>query len=167
MNVVTSILNSFQQDSDKMAKNLFDHIKGVSKDKIRWDKLSAEDQKTWNNFIVSRWFSMEMELVEAINEFQKYSNGILTSKDYYNLLFDALPKTSFFLKYTKKKNKIEIDQEFIQMFCEHFQLGKKVIYEYITDLNKSNPDELISILQSYGTKKEEIEKFKKQLKTLK
>lgn len=165
--MVTLILNSCQRDLDKMAKNLFDHIKGVSKDKIRWDKLSAEDQKTWNNFIVSRWFSMEMELVEAINEFQKYSNGILTSKDYYNLLFDALPKTSFFLKYTKKKNKIEIDQQFIDLFCQHFQLGKKVIYEYITDLNKFNSNELISILESYGTKKEDIEKFKKQLKTLK
>ena len=150
-----------------MAKNLFDHIKGVSKDKIKWDKLSTEDQKTWNNFIVSRWFSMEIELVEAINEFQKYSNGILTSKDYYNLLFDALPKTSFFLKYTKKKNKIEIDQQFIDLFCQHFQLGKKVIYEYITDLNKQKPDELISILESYGTKKEDIEKFKKQMKTIK
>ena len=106
-----------------MAKNLFDHIKGVSKDKIKWDKLSAEDQKTWNNFIVSRWFSMEMELVEVINEFQKYSNGILTSKDYYNLLFDALPKTSFFLKYTKKKTKIDIDPEFIEIFRQHFQVG--------------------------------------------
>ncbi len=150
-----------------MARNLFDHIKGVTKEKKKWDTLSEEDQKTWNNFIVSRWFSMEMELVEAINEFQKYSNGILTSKDYYNLLFDALPKTSFFLKYTKKKTKIDIDPEFIEIFRQHFQVGKKVIYEYIIDLNKSNPDELISILESYGTKKEEIEKFKKQLKTLK
>lgn len=150
-----------------MARNLFDHIKGVTKEKKKWDTLSEEDQKTWNNFIVSRWFSMEMELVEVINEFQKYSNGILTSKDYYNLLFDALPKTSFFLKYTKKKTKIDIDPEFIEIFRQHFQVGKKVIYEYIIDLNKSNPDELISILESYGTKKEEIEKFKKQLKTLK
>jgi len=150
-----------------MARNLFDHIKGVTKDKKKWDTLSAEDQKTWSNFIVSRWFSMEMELVEVINEFQKYSNGILTPKDYYNLLFAALPKTSFFLKYTKKKNKIEIDQQFIDLFCQHFQLGKKVIYEYITDLNKQNSDILISILESYGTKKEDIEKFKKQLKTIK
>ena len=150
-----------------MAKNLFDHIKGVSKDKIKWDKLSAEDQKTWNNFIVSRWFSMEMELVEAINEFQKYSNGILTSKDYYNLLFDALPKTSFFLKYTKKKTKIEIDGEFVEIFRQHFQVGKKLIYEYIVDLVRINPNELVSILESYGTKKEDIEKFKKQMKTIK
>jgi hypothetical protein len=150
-----------------MARNLFDHIKGVTKEKKKWETLSAEDQKTWNNFIVSRWFSMEIDLVEAVNDFQKYSNGILTSKDYYNLLFDALPKTSFFLKYTKKKGKIEIDQEFVDIFCKHFQLGKKIIYEYIVDLSKINPNELVSVLESYGTKKEDIEKFKKQIKTIK
>lgn len=150
-----------------MAKNLFDHIKGVSKDKVKWESLSAEDQKTWNNFIITRWFSMEMELVDVINEFQKYSNGILTPKDYYKLLFDFLPKSSFFLKYTKKKTKIDIDQEFVDILRQHFQVGKKLIYEYIIDLVRINPNELISILESYGTKKEDIEKFKKQIKTLK
>jgi hypothetical protein len=34
-------------------------------------------------------------------------------------------------------------------------------------LSKTNPDELIGILEAYGTKKEDVEKFKKQLKTLK
>jgi hypothetical protein len=150
-----------------MAKNLFDHIKGVTKDKIKWETLADEDQKSWNNFIITRWFSMEMELTDAMNDFQKYSNGILTSKDYYKLLHDGLPKSSFFLKYIKRKTKIEIDQEFIQIFVNHFQLGKKVIYDYITDLQKINPNELISILESYGTKKEDIEKFKKQIKTIK
>lgn len=150
-----------------MAKNLFEHIKGVTKDKVKWESLSEEDQKTWSNFIVSRWFSMELDLTEAINDFQKYSNGILTSKDYYKLLFDALPKTSFFLKYIKRKTKIEIDSEFIEIFRQHFQVGKKLIYEYIVDLVHINPNELVSILESYGTKKEDIEKFKKQIKTIK
>ena len=150
-----------------MARNLFDHIKGVTKEKKKWDTLSVEDQKTWSNFIISRWFSMEMDLLEGMNDFQKYSNGILSSKDYYNLLSDALPKTNFFLKYIKRKSKIEIDQEFVTIFTNHFQLGRKRIYEYISDLSKLNPDELVSILESYGTKKEDIEKFKKQIKTIK
>lgn len=150
-----------------MARNLFDLIKCVSKEKIKWEKLPEEDQKVWNNFIITRWFSMEMELTDAVNDFQKYSNGILTSKDYYKLLHDILPKTNFFLKYVKKKKKVEIDSEFVDVFCQHYQLGKKVIYEYIVDLVKINPDELVSVLESYGTKKEDVEKFKKQLKTLK
>lgn len=149
-----------------MARNLFDHIKGVTKEKKKWSSLTEEDQKSWNNFIVSRWFSMEIELVEAVNDFQQYSNGILTSKDYYNLLFDALPKSSFYLKYVKRKNKIELDQEFVELFCGHFQLGRNLIYEYIRDLKNINPDELISILESYGTKEEDIKRFKKQLESI-
>jgi hypothetical protein len=149
-----------------MAKSLFDLIKGVTKDKIKWEALSPEDQKVWNNYIITRWFSMEMELTDAVNDFQKYSNGILTSKDYYKLLYDILPKTTFYLKYTKKKKKIDIDPQFVDLFCQHYQLGKKVIFEYIADLSKVNPNELVSVLESYGTKKEDIEKFKKQIKTL-
>lgn len=150
-----------------MARNLFDHIKGVTKEKKKWNTLTVEDQKTWNNFILSRWFSMEMELTEAINDFQKYSNGILSSKDYYNLLLDALPKSSFFLKYVKKKAKVDIEQKLFDIFTTHFQVGKQLVYEYIDDLNRINPNELVSILESYGVKKEEIEQFKKQIKSIK
>jgi hypothetical protein len=150
-----------------MAKSLFDLIKGVTKDKTKWEALSEEDQKVWNNYIVTRWFSMEMELTDAMNDFQKYSNGILNSKNYYKMLHDVLPKSNLFLKYIKKKKESEIDKAFVELFSQHYQLGKKVVYEYIVDLSKTNPDELIGILEAYGTKKEDVEKFKKQLKTLK
>lgn len=149
-----------------MARNLFDHIKGVTKEKVKWESLPDEDKKSWNNFIVSRWFSMEMDLIETINYFQQFSNGILTSKDYYNLLYHSLPKTSFFLKYTKKRNKIEMDQKFLELFCSYFELGKQNIYEYIGLLKKKNPDELVNILKSYGTREEDIELFLKQLKNV-
>ena len=64
------------------AKSLFDHIKGVTSRKTKWEELSEEDKNSWSNYMITRFFSMEVELAEAINEFQKYSNGILTPKDY-------------------------------------------------------------------------------------
>lgn len=150
-----------------MARNLFDLIKAVTKEKVKWESLAPEEQKTWNNFIVSRWFSMEMDLVEAVNDFQKYSNGILTSKDYYKLLYFVMPKVSLFLKYVKKKKKIEISPKFIDVFCQHFQVGKSEVYEYIRILKEKNPDEMIQILQSYGTTKEDMKLFEKEIKTIK
>lgn len=149
-----------------MAKNLFEHIKGVTKDKVKWESLPEEDMKSWSNFIISRWFSMEMELVESINYFQKYSNGILTSKDYYKLLFYSLPKTSLFLKYIKKRKIVEMDQKFLDIFCNHYELGRNSIYDYVRILKKTNPDELVEVLKSYGTLKEDIELFLKQLKAV-
>lgn len=151
-----------------MARNLFDHIKGVTKDKVKWKDLTEEDQKSWSNFLITRWFSMNIDIIEAINEFQKYSNGILSSKDYYNLLYHAMPKTSFFLKYTKRKHKVEIDNKFITLLCGHYHSSKRKMYEYMRELKKlGNDEELINVLTAYGTLTEDIDLFKKQLTTIK
>lgn len=146
-----------------MAKNLFDHIKGVTKDKVKAESLTEEDWKSWSNFMVGRWFSMEPELTEAMNDFQQYYNGVLSSEDFYKLLFHSLPKSSFYLKYIKRKSKIELEPQFVEILCKHFELGKSVIFEYIKDMKKIDPDGLVSIIESYGTPKDEVTKFKKQL----
>jgi hypothetical protein len=146
-----------------MARNLFDHIKGITKDKVPWTSLCDEDKKTWNNFMITRWLSMDMDLLEYVNLIQPYSNGVLTPKDYYTCLHAALPKYSLHLKYIKKNSKTAIDQKFIELFCKHFELGKSTVYEYISILKKTNPSELISILQRYGTSDADIKLFKKQL----
>lgn len=151
----------------KMPRNLFDHIKGVTKDKVKWDSLTTEDQKTFNNFLISRWFSMDMDLVEIINELQKYSNGILQPQDYYKLLYDILPQTFIYLKYIKRKNKTEVDPEFMDLFCKHYETNRRTVYDYMKIIMKSGSNELIEVLQLYGTPVKDIEKFKKQLKTVK
>ena len=110
---------------------------------------------------------MEVELIELINEVQKYSSGILTSEFYYKLLHDVLPKQSFYLKYIKSKNKLELDAEFIEIFCNHYQLSKREVYEYIKYLKDTNSTELLDILKMYGTKETDTEKFQKQLKNIK
>lgn len=150
-----------------MAKSLFDHIKGVTFRKTKWEELSEEDAKSWSNYMIARFFSMEPEFVEVINEFQTYSNGILSSRDYYKLLLDILPKKSIFLKYIKSKHKMEIESEILSTFCNHFELGRNEVYEYIRFLKENNQDELIDILKQYGTPEADITKFEKQLKNIK
>jgi hypothetical protein len=150
-----------------MAKSLFDHIKGVTFRKTKWEELSEEDVKSWSNYMIARFFSMEPEFVEVINEFQTYSNGILSSKDYYKLLLDILPKKSIFLKYIKSKHKMEIETEILSTFCNHFELGRNEVYSYIRFLKENNQDELTDILKQYGTPEVDIAKFEKQLKNIK
>jgi len=150
-----------------MAKSLFDHIKGVTFRKTKWEELSEEDTKSWSNYMIARFFSMEPEFVEAINEFQTYSDGILSSRDYYKLLLDILPKKSIFLKYIKSKHKMEIEPEILSTFCNHFELGRNEVYAYIRFLKENNKDELIEILKKYRTPEADITKFEKQLKNIK
>ena len=117
--------------------------------------------------MIARFFSMEPEFVEVINEFQTYSNGTLSSKDYYKLLLDIFPKKSIFLKYIKSKHKMEIEPEILSTFCNHFELGRNEVYSYIRFLKENNQDELTDILKQYGTPEADIAKFEKQLKNIK
>lgn len=147
-----------------MSKSLFDHIKGVTYRKTKWEDLSEEDKKSWSNYMITRFFSMEMELVELMNDVQKYTNGILSSKDYYKLLYDMLPKHSFFLKYVKSKHRVEIEPEILKIFCNHFELGKSEVYGYINYLKQNNSEELTNILKMYGVKDSDIESFQKKIR---
>jgi len=150
-----------------MAKSLFDHIKGVTNRKTKWENLSDDDKKSWSSYMVTKFLSMEMELVDVMNEVQKYTNGILSPKDYYKLLYDLLPKHSFFLNYVKAKDKLDIDAEISKIFCNHFELGRNEVYAYIKYLKRNNEDELNSILKMYGVKDADIDAFHKKLKNIK
>lgn len=150
-----------------MAKSLFDHIKGVTNRKTKWENLSDDDKKSWSSYMVTKFLSMEMELVDVMNEVQKYTNGILLPKDYYKLLYDLLPKHSFFLNYVKAKDKLDIDAEISKIFCNHFELGRNEVYAYIKYLKRNNEDELNSILKMYGVKDADIDAFHKKLKNIK
>lgn len=146
-----------------MSKNIFDHIKGVTFKKTTWNELSDDDVKSWSNYMISRFFSMEMEFIDIINYFQRYTNGTLSNKDYYTLLLHALPKKSYYLKYVKPKTKIDIPLDVLNIFCKHYELSKSEVYQYVKMLIKENPKELIDILKNYGIDNDQISVFKKQL----
>ena len=49
------------------------------------------DKKTFSPFIVNRWLSMNLNLIELVNELQKHI-GQLKPRDVYKLYFDVLPQ---------------------------------------------------------------------------
>ena len=67
------------EDSAPKAKGLFDHINHVreKQDPDYFDKLSDADKKSWSNFMVCRFLSMQPELIDAVNQVQKYSGVFL------------------------------------------------------------------------------------------
>ena len=56
-------------------KSLFDHIKEITsvQKSDYWEKISEEDKKTWSNYMVHRFLSMNMDWIELVNELQKYN----------------------------------------------------------------------------------------------
>ena len=66
-------------------KSLFDHINQITatQNPNYWDEISDEDKKSWSNYMVNRFLSMNSDWMELVNELQKYNFHIslqITSK---------------------------------------------------------------------------------------
>ena len=59
-----------------MAKTLFDHIKAITQfqDPKYFDKLEEGDLKTWSNYMIHRFLSMNSDWIEVLAELQPYTN---------------------------------------------------------------------------------------------
>ena len=75
-----------------MAKSLFDHINAITKDKKKgyWESLDDGDKKTWSNFMVTRFLSMNSDWIEFISEVQPLIQE-LPPKQYYQVMSELIP----------------------------------------------------------------------------
>ena len=137
---------------------IIDWINQVLVHKKPWDSFSESDKKTFNAFIINRWLSMDIEFIEILNYFQKYSIGTLEPKETYKLYCDVLPKGKRFNKYIKGKKSKKYNKELVDMLVNHYETSKLQVEEYIELLSK---DEMISILEVYGADKKTIKKLVK------
>ena len=48
----------------KKPATIFDHIANLTHKKVSWDKLSEADQKSFSPYIINRWLSMHMDIIE-------------------------------------------------------------------------------------------------------
>ena len=83
-------------------KSLFDHINQITttQNPNYWDEISDEDKKSWSNYMVNRFLSMNSDWMELVNELQKYN---LQPKELYKLYTNILPKGKRWLRYMKGK----------------------------------------------------------------
>ena len=137
---------------------IFDWINQINYEKKSWDSFSEAEQKTFNTFIINRWLSMDKELIQIVNYFQKYSIGLLEPRDTYMWYRDIIPKKKRFNKYVKGKKAMKYDSELINTICKYFETSKKECVEYIAMMNK---DELKSILELHGKEPKQIKKIVK------
>lgn len=141
----------------KKRRTIFDHIRGVTIDKVPWDHLSEEDRKSWNTFLINRWLSMEMLLVPIIDELQQIQSQ-LTDEQVYKMYLEVLPQNNFFFKYIKKNKHHKYDKDLVNHIAKHFTIGfvEAVSYIETMSLTAEGKEELESILRMYGLTEDEI-----------
>ena len=127
--------------------------------KKHWNEFSEDEQKKFSPFIINRWLSMDNEFIEIVNYFQKYAIGTLESREVYKWYCDVLPKGKRFNKYIKGKRDKKYDDWLLELLKIHFKESKNHIKEYLKLISK---EELVSILELYGTDPKKIKSINKR-----
>ena len=139
-------------------KSLFDHINQITavQNPNYWKELSDEDKKSWSNYMTHRFLSMKMEGIDIVNEIQKYN---LQPKDLYKLYTNVLPKGKQWLKYIKRRNKMEYPNWLINIVSNDMEISKQEAYDAIEMyyLTEGGMLELGQLAQKWGIEPKKIE----------
>ena len=142
----------------KKPATIFDFMNGMTHEKKEWSKYTDIDQKKFAPFIVNRWLSMRMELIEVINQLQKYTIGLLSPRDTYRLYHGLLPAQRTFAKYIKGKKEDKYNTDLVSQIADHYLVSKMEAIDYIELMSK---DSCSTLLSKYGYTEKEIKKMLK------
>jgi len=144
-------------------KTLFDHIKAVTQfqDPKYWDKLEESDKKTWSNYMIHRFLSMNPDWIETISEIQPFTQT-LEPKQLYQLLIGLLPKGRYYLKYTKGKKETKYESFLLELIKQDFQCSSSEALDYCEILyaTREGRENIKYLCEKYGVDKKEITKLK-------
>lgn len=137
--------------------SIFDHLSNITDKKLPISQYSEKNIKSWSNYMINRWLSMNMDLVELVNEFQKYTIGQLGMKETYQLYSDVLPKKKLFSKYIKGKKQDKYNNKLVELFANHFLCSNDEAFEYLDILTLTGKqNEIEKIIRLYGKTDKEV-----------
>jgi len=144
-------------------KSLFDHIKEITNEQYPkyFDNLSEEDKKSWSNFMINRFLSMNPDWVELIATILPLTQT-LEPKDMYKLYINAIPKGRYFLKYMKGKSAEKYESFIIELIKKEYDCSETQAMEYLDILysTREGRENIKYISEKYGTDKKQITKLK-------
>ena len=150
--------------SEHKARNIFEHISGITDKKTPWDVLSDADKKSFTPYIINRWLSMNMDFIELVNELQRYTIGQISPEETYKLYYDILPKQKQFNKYIKGKKADKYNPALVELLSMHFLVSEKEAMEYIDMYQETSLNTLKEIIKKYGKTDKEVDKLLKNEK---
>ncbi len=142
-----------------MAKTLFDHLNAITRDQDPnyFEKLSEEDLKTWSNYMIHRFLSMNFDFVEIVSQFQPLTQT-MEPKLYYLLMIGVIPKGKYYLRYIKGKGEETANEKLVELIQIEYTCSKSTALDYYNILTniKEGPEYFEYLKAKYG----EIEKEK-------
>ena len=144
-------------------KTLFDHLKAITQyqDPNYWEKLSDADKKTWSNYMVHRFLSMNPDWVDIISDLSVYTQT-LPPDILYKTLIGLIPKGRYYLKYVKGKKDEKYEPWLVELLVIDFSVSKKEALDYLEILyaTREGRENIKYICEKYGIEKKQITKLK-------
>ena len=133
-------------------RELFDHIKWITEKQTKdyWDTLNDTERKRWSNYMINRFLSMKADWISLVNEVQQYN---LKPKDLYRLYIDILPKGKQWLKYTKRRKKMNYPNWLLEIMTKDFKISISEARSHLDILymTEQGKIEVREVLMKYGT----------------
>lgn len=147
----------------KKSLGLFDYLSNLTHKKVSWDEYNESDIKNYNPYMINKWLSMNYDLIEFVNVFQKYTIGLLGKREHYKLYLGFLPKSKIFMKYIKSKKSNIYSEKLIEYLEKYFEISKQEIISYLDIYYSKNNgiEEIKDILKKYGLEEKKIEQLTK------
>ena len=133
-------------------RELFDHIKWITEKQTKdyWGTLNDTEKKRWSNYMINRFLSMKADWISFVNEVQQYN---LKPKDLYRLYIDMLPKGKQWLRYVKRKKKMNYPNWLLEIITKDFKISISEARQHLEILymTEQGKQEIREILMKYGT----------------
>lgn len=146
-----------------MAVTLFEHINAITKDQDKkyWDKLDESDRKSWSNYMVLRFLSMNPDFLPLISQVQPVLQEV-PPKALYLALIDLIPKGRYYLKYMKPKGEDKYESWLIELVSKHYEVSKLQSEDYLKILynSRSGRERIKELCEIYGIESKQITKLK-------
>jgi hypothetical protein len=148
------------------AKKLFDHLKMITsvQDPNYFNGLSEEDKKSWSNFMINRFLSMNTDWTELIASLLPLTQT-LSPEQMYKLYIDVIPKGNYYLKYIKGKASDKYEEFLVELISKEYGVSNRQALEYIDILysTREGRENIRYICQKYAVPKNNISKLKLKL----
>lgn len=140
-------------------KGLFDHIDAIytNQQPNYFDTLSEADKKSYSNYMVNKFLSMNVHQVPYVNELQKYT---LTPELHYAFFSRIIPKGKQFNKYIKKTKDVKYEEWLVNIVVRHYNVSIVEAEEYLQIYYKQDKAALKALCQAYGVSDKELKKVK-------
>ena len=144
-------------------KTLFDHLNAITQyqDPLYWSKLSNESKKTWSNYMVMRFLSMELDFVDTIAELQPIAQA-LEPELLYRVLIGVLPKGKRYLKYMKGKSEDKYEPWLVDYMIHQFECSSTEAIDYLEILYGTDEGRktIKRLCDMYGVEPKIVKKLK-------